>query len=153
MDMRRFFMSIALLFGFYSVGFATDTDIVISTYYPSPAGSYATLKVNKLNVGQSDMHNNSDDGTIAFRPRAGHPQDTSGNYVIGSMYYNNAWKMFFYYNGDRWIASPGVAIKEYYGSLPLPNCSLGMTLVNVANSAGYLANWMNPPASGWLICD
>jgi len=148
MDMRKFFLSIALIFGSYSAGFATDTDTVISTYYPSPSGSYFTLKVNRLNIGQSDMHNNSDDGTLAFRPRTVHPPD-----VLGSLYYNTARLMFFYHNGERWLAVPGVAVKQYYNSLPLPACLWGMTLVNVTDSLGRLANWMSPPASGWLLCD
>jgi len=153
--MQRFFISIALLLGYYCVGFASDTDIVISTYYPSPSGSYFTLKVNKLNVGQSDMHNNSDDATLAFHPRNSTPPNHPPN-IVGSMYYNSTAKMFFYQTGsttNEWVAVPGVAVKQFYGSLPLPPCDYGMTLVNVTDSAGRLANWMAPPPSGWLLCD
>ncbi|MFA6217186.1 MAG: hypothetical protein WDL87_06015 [Candidatus Omnitrophota bacterium] len=149
MHMRKIYISLAVLLCYYSISFATDKDIVISTYHPSPFGSYDSIKVHKLNVGESAMHNNSDDATIAFSPRVAAPP---GN-IPGSIYYNSALLMFFYNDGTRWYANPGVAMKVYTPDL-WSGCPYGMTLINVMDQTGRLVNWLAPPpGGGWLLCD
>jgi len=78
--MRRTKFLFIFIFGFFSLSFAEES-ITITTYYPSPYGSYNSLQTNMLGVGD-----NSGDGNLTSADVPASPGDVwiQGNVGIGT---------------------------------------------------------------------
>lgn len=104
---------------------AAAEEITISTYYPSPYGSYEELRSNKMVIGQEA------DGSVIPAPPMGGltlaPQsqgviDALTNVPKGTLMYNQDIKEFTYYDGSKWremvVQKDGVDIgTAYYSGL------------------------------------
>jgi hypothetical protein len=64
--MFRFLRDTGLIFSaiFLCSTFVFAEDITITTYYPSPYGSYNSLQINKLGVGDNDGNTSLDAGDV-----------------------------------------------------------------------------------------
>jgi len=90
--------------------FATEETITLTTYYPSPYGSYSQLQTNRFAVGdtnndgqmsQDDQPNR--DGDIRLKPQAGTP----ANWPVGAegqIAYSQTNDEIYHYNGSSWVA-------------------------------------------------
>ena len=82
--MSKLFKSIALIFivSCLFIGFASAEDVTITTYYPSPYGSYNELSSNKIRLV---------------------PQTQPATALRGDMYYDIDEDELNYWNGDEWV--------------------------------------------------
>jgi hypothetical protein len=76
-------------------------NITITTYYPSPYGSYNELSTNRLVIGKTDAP--KDDGVVKFQPLSSAPANSSSE---GALYYNSSRHAFQYHNGPSWVGIP-----------------------------------------------
>ncbi|MDD5561899.1 MAG: hypothetical protein PHT50_07230 [Candidatus Omnitrophica bacterium] len=125
MIIKRSIFLLILIFVFFSLSFAEES-ITITTYYPSPYGSYNELQSNKLAVGDT----NSDGQmtfvdlppangqiyaarSVIFKPQSSVP---SSNVREGEVAYNNADNNLYVYKGSSggWQAVGGVISYTYY---------------------------------------
>jgi len=83
--MRKTLILSALMF-FVLSAYAQQEQITITTYYPSPAGSYNELSTN----------------IFTLNPQSSRPEAEEGK-----VYYDNGTKSIFYYNGTEWIELGG----------------------------------------------
>lgn len=126
-----------LLFLFFHLSFHpflfADETLTITTYYPSPYGSYNELQTNKLAVGDTNGDSQmtsadlpSRNGDIRLMPQSGDPAAwPAGN--IGQLSYSSTEDAFYYYNGSAWVAQGGGGgcYTKYGGS----TCASGWTAV------------------------
>ena len=103
---------------------ASDESLTITTYYPSPSGSYNELSTNMLNVGiTASPANNSRDGIANFKPR-GTPTVTN---QAGDLYYNST-NGFQYNNGSGWQNFGGGNQPDYdSGWFQINRCCISYT--------------------------
>jgi len=94
-----------------------DETLTITTYYPSPYGSYNELQTNKLAVGDTngDGQLSSADQppangqlytarSVIYKPQSSLPAfDT----MEGEVVYQSSDKKFYYYDGSAWVAQAG----------------------------------------------
>lgn len=84
-----------LLFGFmlvlvYPTSFAQQQEtLTVTTYYPSPYGSYKQLEVSR---------------SVTYDPV---DKDTLTNPKEGELVYNSSDDAFYYYNGSDWVKQGG----------------------------------------------
>ena len=81
-----------------------EESITITTYYPSPYGSYNELKTNKMAVGNTNAPDTS--GVMRFEVRANDPSGANDT-QDGAMYYNSGNHEFRYYDSSTWKALGG----------------------------------------------
>lgn len=123
---------------------AADETIAITTYYPSPQGSYRNLQTMKQSVGDTngDGSMNSADlpgangqlsvaRGVIFKPQSFLP---GTNVTEGELVYSSTDKAFYYYNGTVWSTmggSGGGCYVSYSGG-----CSAGFTNKGSAGAYG-----------------
>lgn len=117
--MSRLFKSIFLVsfLLFLCSVYVFAEDITVTTYYPSPYGSYNQLATNRLAVGDTNTSGRLDaadqppeDGqiytarSVIFKPQS---SDPNANKVTGELIYNSSENKFKYYDGSGWVAAGG----------------------------------------------
>jgi len=83
--------------------------VTITTYYPSPFGSYDKLRTNKLVIGDPDASSTPSpdtDGVVRFKGRGSDPAGADDT-KPGALYYNTADNEFKYHDGSGWQALGG----------------------------------------------
>ncbi len=114
--------------------FAADESITITTYYPSPYGSYNELGTNKLAVGDSDGSGTIDAGdqppangqiyasrSVIYKPQSSLPSSGARE---GEVVYSNSDNQLYVYKGSSlgWQAvGVGGIIRGYGSSMSLPS--------------------------------
>ena len=121
--MKKLKFIFIFIFGFLNLSFAEES-ITITTYYPSPYGSYNELQSNKLAVGDTNS-----DGQLTFAdlpPANGQiyvarsviykPQSflSAADVRKGEVMYDNTTDSLRYYNGSSWQAMGGGISYTYY---------------------------------------
>ena len=97
-----------------------EESITITTYYPSPYGSYNELQTNKLAVGDVDNSGGLDAGdqppangqlytarSVIFRPQSSLP---ASDVREGELVYNNSDDALYLYNGSAWLKQGGLVV-------------------------------------------
>jgi len=130
----------ALLLLFPVVCFAQET-LTISTYYPSPYGSYNELQVGNLKIGNNNT-NTTLNGVVNFWPQA---RPATGN--NGDLYFNNSGKFEYYYSGwnDFGGAVYNLADVDVYTAA---GSGLGWTILANISGSGVL---LGGSVSGHLL--
>lgn len=103
--LKQFLFLLVFCFTTPFLAFA-DESITITTYYPSPYGSYDQLSTNKLVVGSSvasDQPKNN--GSIRLMPQ-GDPATWSPGQP-GEFAYSSSKDDLYHYNGSAWVAAGG----------------------------------------------
>ena len=136
--------SLSLFLLAYSA-FVFADDITVTTYYPSPYGSYNELQINRLAVGDTNGKLNAwdqpnRDGDIRFVAQRGDPAIDWPAGTIGQFSYSSTRDALYHYNGSAWVASGGGGIAVI--SL---KCSWGVTYSNPFVGSCVPASCM----SGW----
>ena len=118
--MRKINLVFIVVFGLFSLCFAAEESITITTYYPSPYGSYSQLATNRLAVGDTDGDGSlgagdqpNRDGDIRLKVQAGNPASWPSG-TIGQVAYSSAQDSLYHYNGSAWVASGGGISFTYY---------------------------------------
>jgi len=141
---------------FQTVTCLAQEQITITTYYPSPNGSYDTLDANNLQADRIGIGNGNiitaathGNGVVDFIGLAAAP---AGN--AGSMYYSTAANAFRYHDGVGWQPfTMGPAQLVFYAVGAVTSCvPAGTHVVGVLTVAMRGGNMAAPPASGFLIC-
>jgi len=126
------FLSSFSLFLFLSA----DESITITTYYPSPYGSYNELGTNKLAVGDSDGSGTIDagdqpnfDGDIRLKPRTGSVTGWGAG-KTGEIAYSSVQDSLYHYNGSSWVAGGAPTVSSLYScyktaGVATVSCSIG----------------------------
>lgn len=103
---KRFILSVLATLLMLGLAYAQQTEsLTITTYYPSPYGSYNELSTNIFNLG---------------------PQSSRPGNQEGRLYYDSNTKSIFYYNGTQWMELGGggeliLATLTKSGDHTLPN--------------------------------
>jgi hypothetical protein len=155
--MRRIIimMSIGL---FLSLGlcFAEEESLTITTYYPSPYGSYNELQSNKVAIGDTNDDGQltaddqpSTDGNIRLKPQSGSPDDWSSG-EIGEIAYSSSEDALYHYNGSEWVAQTGGGgcYTNYGGS----TCANGYEAVLTGYSTVYYTWIPSVSIDAYLVC-
>ncbi|MFH0913197.1 MAG: hypothetical protein V1884_02820 [Candidatus Omnitrophota bacterium] len=139
-------LSLALLVTSYSLLvtdlFAEEESYTITTYYPSPYGSYNELQTNKFAVGDTNGDGKvttSDQPpktgslyvaeSVIYKPKSGDPATwNTTNARQGELTYSSSQGAFYGFNGSTWVAQGGGA--TYF--LSCNACPTGST--EVANA-------------------
>lgn len=132
---------------FFLPSIPAEESIAITTYYPSPQGSYKNLLTQKQSVGDTngDGSVNSSDLPAAngqlsvargviYKPQSSLP---TSNLTTGEMVYSSSDSKFYVYNGTAWAAagSGGGCYLSYTGS-----CLSGFTNKGSSGAWGYCIN-------------
>ena len=157
-------LAMGLIFGFGVLCCFAEESITITTYYPSPYGSYNELQTNKLAVGDTNVSGGLDAGdqppangqiytarSVIYKPQSGTPGFDARE---GELIYNNTDDSLYLYNGSTWVkqSGGGGCYVSYSGS-----CLTGFTNKGSAGSWGrcYAGHGYHfrPPgggcSSGW----
>jgi hypothetical protein len=122
-----------LTFGLFSSAFAEET-MTITTYYPSPYGSYNELSTNKLAVGYTDSTEQPNTaGDIRLKPWTSVPSTESGK--AGEVAYGSD-SYLYVHNGSTWVKQGGG------GGL-----TGGCVAMNWTTNGG--ASWSASVGAGW----
>jgi hypothetical protein len=90
-----------------------DESLTITTYYPSPYGSYNELSANKIKVGNTTVPAAAQSGMIRFENRTIQPAAAPS--VEGAIYYNRIDKEFKYSDGGvGWKTMGNLVSFTYY---------------------------------------
>ena len=147
-------------------------NITITTYYPSPDGSYNNLDANFLQADRVAVGNGNNpaglpDGVLNILPLAAAP---AGN--TGSLYFDSNANVLNYFNGNIWFPIQPATLVAYAGGnqpcIPVGTHVVGvMTIARTgasmepcdamggASAAFEAAAFGEPhcvPASGFIIC-
>jgi len=130
--MRKGAISVlALMFACISAVFAEET-LTITTYYPSPQGTYDELRANKMVIGSFTAVSPSK-GAVTFTPVS-----TPASFSEGTLYYDNNEHGFKYRNNTGWqsMASGGIDYGQcYYQPIALStgytSCNDGYVVVGI----------------------
>lgn len=143
-----------------SICYAQQEQITITTYYPSPFGSYqdlqvnnnftaANAQVNRLAIGPGNNPLVINNGVLDFVGMSPHPVGANA----GSIYYNSAQNAFFYHNGTTWQPLMTAArLVLYTLNNPSPCQPTGTHVVAVLNMNRRGASFTSPPANGYVVC-
>ncbi len=85
---------------FLGAGFClADESLTITTYYPSPHGTYNELRTKKTVIGDinSATTPTPSDGAVTLMPTS-----QPSSYSRGTLYFDNSESKFKYYNGSAW---------------------------------------------------
>ena len=126
------FPALGLIFGFGVWSCFAEESMTITTYYPSPYGSYNELQTNKFAVGDTngDFQLSSADQppangqiyaarSIILKPQSSLP---SSNLLTGELAYSNS--KLYSYDGSAWAAVGGSA-------------SSGVTMISAQSASTY----------------
>lgn len=114
---------LALVLMCFSWVYAQES-ITISTYYPSPYGSYNELQTNRLAIGDTNQDGqltNADmpnrDGDIRLRPQPITPASWPAG-ARGQLAYSGSENALYHYNGLNWVGLgtwlPGAVCGAYW---------------------------------------
>lgn len=142
--MQKLKFLVIFIFGLFSLCFAED--ITITTYYPSPYGSYNDLQSNKLAVGDTNGDGNltvadlpNRDGDIRLKAQAGNPTAWAAG-ATGQFAYSSTQDSLYHYNGSSWVGAGGGGCYVDYGlaeGLSVgASCGAGFTVKKSAGSWG-----------------
>ena len=93
-----------LLFSYPICVFAASEDITITTYYPSPSGSYNELSANKLAIGYTDASDQpTREGDIRLKAQTGNPLGWA-NGRKGQVAYSSQNNSLYLFDGSNWVA-------------------------------------------------
>lgn len=102
-----------LIIALVSIVLAADESITLTTFYPSPFGSYDKLQTNRLAVGDtnndgqmSELDQPNRNGDIRLTPQSGDP----ANWVRGEegqVAYSSTNDNLYHSNGSSWVAQAG----------------------------------------------
>lgn len=125
----------------YLLSFAyAQESLTITTYYPSPYGSYQSLQTRRLTIGNDDE--STEDGVVNFQELGGNPSWNEE----GALYYNGSAHEFRYYDGSVWKSlAPPACIRYNFTS----------TSGNLTCPAGYaipMAPLRPSATSGNFLC-
>ncbi|MDD5116376.1 MAG: hypothetical protein PHW98_04865 [Candidatus Omnitrophica bacterium] len=153
-------------------------EITITTYYPSPYGSYNELQTNKLAVGDTNGNGNLDAAdqppangqlytarSVIYKPQSPLPASDTRE---GEVVYNNSDKQLYVYKGSSvgWqaIGTGGITYTYYcfsssdFGTPVCTNaggtqgyCPSGYTQKAALGSWGYCPSGPFAAASGYLL--
>lgn len=93
---KIFIVSVLFIVGLFCFSFGQE-QITITTYYPSPYGSYQNLETRRLVIGNTAMP--TVDGLVHFQGIGADPAFAQD----GTLYYNNSTHRFRYYDGAAGI--------------------------------------------------
>lgn len=134
------------------ISYAADETITITTYYPSPNGSYNRLQANRMAIGQGNDAGVIGDGVLDFTPLSTAP---AGN--AGSLYYDDNTDKFLYHDGTAWkeFVPPSqlVQYNQVVGATAgVTNCPTGTHVAAVFTTGKIGANLGSPPVDGYMLC-
>lgn len=147
LKLKKFLRSLSLIFTLLLIPnsflFAQEESITITTYYPSPQGSYNELATNRLAIGDTNNSGGLDaadqpnrDGDIRLKAQTGNPAAWPAG-TTGQFSYSSIQDSLYHYNGSAWVASGaaggGGCYISYSGSIP---CLTGFTNKGSAGSWG-----------------
>ncbi|MFH0856011.1 MAG: hypothetical protein V1869_05875 [Candidatus Omnitrophota bacterium] len=135
-------------------------DVTITTYYPSPYGSYSQLQANRLAVGDTDGNGSlgasdqpSRDGDMRFKPQIGDPTAWPAG-GIGQVSYSRVKDSLYHYNGSTWVPSGGGGCYVSYSAVCLPGFTRESSSIGtwygcaVSGSTGLSYSFFIPPGGG-----
>ncbi len=152
MELKIKILAALLLLVFPIIIFAQE-EITITTYYPSPFGSYDALEANRFQADRVAIGDGNDpavigDGVLDFVPLAVAP---AGNQ--GSIYYDIPQNMFLYHDGAAWRSFTQSARLVFYAPGPPVDCQpVGTHVVAVLDAAMRGVNMNPPPSTGYMVC-
>ncbi|MCK9431299.1 MAG: hypothetical protein M0R17_15130 [Candidatus Omnitrophica bacterium] len=118
--MKKVKFLIIFIFGSFNLCFGAEESITITTYYPSPYGSYNELATNKLAVGDTNGNGTLDaadqpnrNGDIRLKAQTGDPATWPAG-AQGQIAYSSLNNSLYYYNGSTWSASGGGGFSYTY---------------------------------------
>jgi len=135
-------LSFILIFTLFPLLSFAQEQVTITTYYPSPFGSYQDLETLRLVVGDDAMP--TVDGVLNFETRNSDP----GWSDEGAMYYNDNTHNFRYFDGTAWqdiVSTPCILMTYTTGSV-ITSCPVGFHLAGFGLKGNYAAD------SGEFIC-
>jgi hypothetical protein len=133
--------------------FAQEESFTITTYYPSPYGSYNELQTNKFAVGDTDGSGSLSVGdqppangqiytarSVIYKPQSSLP---AFDVREGELVYSDSDNKFYYYDGASWVAQGGGTAVMYL------SCAWGVDFQT--NQTTDWATSCTPPScpSGW----
>lgn len=106
---------ITMICGLWTITFSQEESVTITTYYPSPYGSYNELQTNKLAVGDTDGLGTLDaadqpysDGNIRLKVYSGNPENNGLPGRQGEILFSSEDSgSLFLHNGSQWAAQGG----------------------------------------------
>jgi len=123
-----------------------EETFTITTYYPSPYGSYNELSTNKFAVGDADGDGKvtttdqpNRDGDIRIKPQTGDPTTWSVG-KEGEIAYSGVKDTLYVNNGSAWVSQGGgKTCYTKYNSSPgtCPSCPTGWTREDCLGVWGY----------------
>jgi len=127
------------LFSLFSPLVFAEESITITTYYPSPYGSYNELATNRLAVGMLDAADQPNrDGDIRLKVYSGNPQTDGLDGKQGEILFSSEDSgSLFLHNGSEWVAAGGGG-GACYTNFGQNTCANGWT--RVVN--GYTSNYV-----------
>jgi len=145
-----------VLFGYLSC-FADQPqgeEFTITTYYPSPYGSYNELSTNKLMLGyatSADQPNR--EGDIRLKAQTGDPTTwTQGK--DGEIAYSGSKDALYVSNGSKWVAQGGGApvVATFYGMADCPSVGGTWTKLYEGRITTLYGSLGGSSASGSSLC-
>lgn len=144
------------LLSFYPFLFADET-LTITTYYPSPYGSYNELQANRVSVGDTNADSQMTSAdlppangqiyaarSVIYKPQNGPP---ASNAVTGELVYNTNDSSYYYYDGSSWA--------KLGGGWYVPTDVKATTATHNGNFGSYQAmyTWIQSNGcSGYHVC-
>jgi hypothetical protein len=129
--------------------------LIITTYYPSPYGSYNELQTNRLAVGDTDQPNRN--GDIRLKAQTGNPTFWPAG-TVGQFSYSSDQDSLYHYNGSTWVASGGgsICMVTYNSNVGSCSCPSGWTLKYdlgpwggcYSHGTGWAYYFSRPPGGG-----
>jgi hypothetical protein len=154
--MRKYLIVLFLcFFSMFFINCLAQEQLTITTYYPSPVGSYNELTANKLAIGLNNSAATLGNGVLDFTPLNANP---AGN--EGSVYYNSVTHGLKIFDGTSWkdvkTSYPLVPYSQG-GGLGTPTfvtvCpETGTHVVAVFTNTKRGADLSTPPTGGFMIC-
>lgn len=98
-----------------------EESFTITTYYPSPYGSYNELRTNKMVIGDVDASStpSPSQGAVTFSPVS---EPTA--YSEGTLYYDSSTHNFKYRNNSSWQALGGQPVATGLYGLCMDNAGI-----------------------------
>jgi len=112
---KEFILNLILCIFFNLAAAFAEESIIITTYYPSPSGSYNQIKVSR---------------SVIYAPI---DKDKLSNSQKGEVIYNDKDDRFYYYNGSSWVAQSQWVRVPPYNSCVAETCRPSV----ICAKAGY----------------
>jgi len=170
MDKKIIFFTLTLALTLTFPLFAEDETFTITTYYPSPYGSYNELATNKFVVGytSSDEQPNTA-GAIRLKAQPGVPT-TWARGKEGEIAYSSVEDTLYVSNGSTWVAQGGSVViyspkcswnceRGTYGSCSCtstctpPSCASDYTDLGVGCTSQGGGASTSGTYAGWVVCN